>query len=156
MRCDIVEDEMEHAVIHCHPNFYTNNMFKTRSDSTSNYNSDTSKPWFDWLNVKWNDKNVYEQSAQLKLIALYENENIAHYDKKLMFIVQQLIKQNETAHILNVQDMSQPRLVKFKTNKDGSFILSDGVTEVVYRGKLIATEQETQEYKITKDLYFYE
>ena len=37
-----------------------------------------------------------------------------------------------------------------------SFILSDGVTEVVYRGKLIATEQETQEYKITTDLYFYE
>ena len=93
MRCDIVENEMEHAVIHCHPNFYTNNMFKTRSDSTSNYNSDTSKPWFDWLNVKWNDRNVYEQSAQLKLIALYENENIAHYDKKLMFIVQSLQSQ---------------------------------------------------------------
>ena len=36
-----------------------------------------------------------------------------------------------------------------------SFKLDDG-TDVVYRGKLIATTQETQEYKITTDLYFYE
>ena len=90
MRCDIVEDEMEHAVIRCHPNFYTNNMFKTRSESTSNYNSATSRPWFDWLNVKWKNRNAYEQSAQLKLIALYENENIPDYEKKLKFIVQSL------------------------------------------------------------------
>ena len=40
--------------------------------------------------MKWESRNAYEQSAQLKLIALYDNENIVRYDKKLKFIVQSL------------------------------------------------------------------
>jgi len=37
-----------------------------------------------------------------------------------------------------------------------SFKLVDNGVDIIYRGKLIATTQETQEYKITTDLYFYE
>ena len=37
-----------------------------------------------------------------------------------------------------------------------SFKLIDNGTVIIYRGKILATTQETQEYKITTDLYFYE
>ena len=36
-----------------------------------------------------------------------------------------------------------------------SFKLMDG-TKIIYRGRLITTTQETQNYKLTKELYFYE
>ena len=34
-------------------------------------------------------------------------------------------------------------------------VIKEGL-EVVFRGKLIATEQEPDEYKLTNDLYYYE
>ena len=37
-----------------------------------------------------------------------------------------------------------------------SFKLVDNGVDIIYKGKLIATTQEPQEYKITTDLYFYE
>ena len=37
-----------------------------------------------------------------------------------------------------------------------SFKLLDNGTEIIYRGKMLATTQETQDYKLTTDLYFYE
>jgi len=41
------------------------------------------------------------------------------------------------------------------TNKD-KFKFKLEENSVVYRGKLLITEQGTQDYKITKDLYYYE
>ena len=41
------------------------------------------------------------------------------------------------------------------TNKD-KFSFKIEENEVIFRGKLLITEQGTQDYKITKDLYYYE
>ena len=43
----------------------------------------------------------------------------------------------------------------YKNNETIQFKVLDG-EDVVYRGKLFATTQETQEYKLTKGLYDYE
>lgn len=40
-------------------------------------------------------------------------------------------------------------------NKD-KFQIKIEDNNIVYRGKLLVTNQETQEYKLTKDLYYYE
>ena len=42
------------------------------------------------------------------------------------------------------------------TNKEKFEIKITENDNVVYRGKIIATTQESQDYKLTKDLYFYE
>jgi hypothetical protein len=42
------------------------------------------------------------------------------------------------------------------TNKEKFEIKITENNNVVYRGKIIATTQESQDYKLTKDLYFYE
>ena len=43
----------------------------------------------------------------------------------------------------------------FSENDKYQIKVSNG-TEILYRGKLIATTQNPQKYKLTKDLYFYE
>ena len=43
----------------------------------------------------------------------------------------------------------------FKDKAKYQIKLTD-VNGVVYRGKLMATSQDSQDYKMTKDLYFYE
>ncbi len=42
------------------------------------------------------------------------------------------------------------------TENDKRVITLEEGTEVVYRGKLIVTDQDSQEYKETNGLYFYE
>ena len=42
------------------------------------------------------------------------------------------------------------------TNKEKFEIKITENNNVVYRGKIIATTQDSQDYKMTKDLYFYE
>ena len=43
----------------------------------------------------------------------------------------------------------------FAENDKYQIKISKG-TEIIYRGKLIATTQEPQKYKLTKDLFYYE
>lgn len=44
----------------------------------------------------------------------------------------------------------------FKEFEKYEFKLTDVNNKVIFRGKIFATEQETQNYDLTKDLYFYE
>lgn len=43
----------------------------------------------------------------------------------------------------------------FTENDKYQIKLIDSNNEIVYRGKLLATTQETQEYQLTKDLFYY-
>lgn len=42
------------------------------------------------------------------------------------------------------------------TDKEKLSIKVEEGTDIVYRGKIIVTDQETQEYKLTDGLYYYE
>ena len=70
---------------------------------------------------------------------------------------------NEGTRVEDLVD-SQPSYVDGKLQVEFDYTVAEGETfqikivngtEIVYRGKLIATEQETQDYQITKDHYTY-
>lgn len=65
-----------------------------------------------------------------------------------------------TTEVSNVSTLSDGILslnfdFSFSENDKYQIKVSNG-TEILYRGKLIATTQNPQDYKLTKDLYFYE
>jgi len=77
-----------------------------------------------------------------------------------MFVMNETTKVETTGGLIRytlVNGIGSAEFTLTAADKDKySFKLVWNGTEIIYRGKMIATTQETQDYKLTTGLYFYE
>ena len=98
--------------------------------------------------------NPNNQINEIKLIPRFND--VESFD---LLLINETTKEQTTFFISNYtyEDGILVFDLDFETNEGDKYELKLSIlNEVLYRGKIFATEQETQDFDLTKDLYIYE
>ena len=98
--------------------------------------------------------NPNNQINEIKLIPRFND--VEAFD---LLLINETTKEETTFFIDNYtyEDGILVFDLDFATNEGDKYELKLSIlNEVLYRGKIFATEQETQDFDLTKDLYIYE